>query len=600
VAACPDENVLVDLLQGRLLPDAAVPLQRHIDACAACFRLVAELSSLEASAPPPEDSALRRTELNIHSGQAAAAGPPTDVIPAVGARIGRYRLERRLGLGGLGEVFLATQEGPAGYAKPCVVKRMLPQYSEQSEVVELFLNEARVAAGLSHPHIAQVHDFGDAEGTLFMAMEFVDGPTLAQVIRAHAERSQFIPLACAARLVSQVASALDFVHRASSEDGAGLGIVHRDVSTSNIMLSRDGVAKLIDFGLAKTRVSEKTHTGVIRGNVTYMSPEHARGQPLTAQSDIYELGLVFYELLTNVRAIDAHNHVDAIHAAVEMRFAPVEKHRPDLPAEVVNAVHRCLAPAPADRYPRAADLSEELERFLVARGEVVSSERLAHLCDPQTSTPAGTATPSPGERFRRWRWALPAAAVLVGLGAFGLWTRRAPAPVAQVNPAPRAEPEPEPQPAPPPPEPAATLPAKAAVSATGELWVQSSPRLEVYIDGRKYGATPVRAELAPGVHTLLWKGEHPGLSRSRTVQVRAGKTSTERWTPHRGTLSFRVIPYAQVFVDAKPVGLTPIDPVPVWEGRHSVRFLNPENHRSETREVEVFPDKDVLIGLDLR
>lgn len=295
---------------------------------------------------------------------------------------GRYHLERRLASGGMGEVYLARQTGPDGFERVCVLKAMHPQLAASNDFVQMFLDEARLTAQLNHAHIAQVYDFGKFEGTYFLAIEWVDGVSLADLIREGATRGTPAPIPFATRIASQAAQALHYVHRSKDPDGRLRGLIHRDVSPANLMLSGDGVVKMIDFGIAKARASAKrTQVGAVRGKLGYLSPEQAKALPLDGRADLYALGLVLYELLTGQRAISGQSDVEQIMAAVSRQWAPVEALRPECPKALAEAVRRATAALPEDRYATAGDFSNALEEIIAAEQWVVTPSLLGAFAD---------------------------------------------------------------------------------------------------------------------------------------------------------------------------------------------------------------------------
>ncbi len=276
---------------------------------------------------------------------------------------GRYVLEERLAEGGMGEVSLARQTGPDGFERWCVVKRMHAALAHDPHVVELFLHEARLMAQLSHPHIAQVYDFGKVDGVYYLAMERVEGATLREVLRDLRQRGLRMPLAHVCTVGLQVAQALECAHQARGPKGEALGLVHRDVSPSNILISKNGVTKLIDFGVAKTAARELlTRAGTVRGKVPYMSPEQLQGLEVDQRSDVYSLGLVLYELLTGARARDGQTADEVFDAARTRRLAPLEALRPDATRAIRQVVTRALEPERERRQQSASELALALER----------------------------------------------------------------------------------------------------------------------------------------------------------------------------------------------------------------------------------------------
>ena len=210
-----------------------------------------------------------------------------------------YKILRRLGKGGMAEVFLARQEGMAGLRRLTVVKKLLPQFSQMQDVAEMLLDEARIAAQLTHPNIVQIFELGKEDEQYFIVMEFVDGCDLATLARIERHRHGRVPLRLTLRAVSEAAMGLDFAHRQTGLDGRPLNIVHRDVSPHNILCSREGAVKVTDFGIAKAvGKAQVTQVGVVKGKVQYMSPEQYTGSPVDHRSDIYSLGVVLYQLTT--------------------------------------------------------------------------------------------------------------------------------------------------------------------------------------------------------------------------------------------------------------------------------------------------------------
>jgi len=600
----------------------------------------------------------------------------------MGERLGRYTLERKLAIGGMAEVFLARQSGPEGFEKICVVKRMLPGLSGDPSFVRMFLDEARLAAQLNHPNIAQIYDFGEVSGTYYLAMEYVPGTNLRAIVKANQKRGTYLPVPVAARIVSQAALALDYAHGATTADGAPLGLVHRDVSPQNILLGTAGTVKVIDFGVAKaSTATHHTRTGLIKGKYAYMSPEQIRAQPLDRRSDIYALGLVLYELLASARAIQGTSDVQIMEAAIRMSFEPIERRRPDLPEGIAQVVRRALQKDRDSRYATAQDMSEALERFITQQGEVVTGADLIKLladvqepprADDSASSPQ---TPPSGPSSRRmavassppasdWPEASEPTEVAGGSGASSRAnpgqqeTRLAPPP-APPNPTTSKDlpmplvaraiasgvsrflsdgqrrllaivglaiafgvvagfwlggrsgsDEPDPAarprtgrtdlPMPPPPTMPPPAPPPKPVPETGTMAFAAAPAMDVWVDGVLRGRTPVSVKLPVGSHAVVFREDRLGLNRSTTVALAAGETHKEEWRPAKGTVSIRAVPYADVFVGEKRLGLTPLDPVSLFEGHHQFRFVNKETSRSETRDVEVLPGQDTLVKVDLR
>src|ERR1700744_1854280 len=218
-------------------------------------------------------------------------------IPAP-LRLGPYELLRRIATGGMAEVYLARRGGPHGFKKIVAVKRILPQYARDPDFVAMFVDQARICARLVHPNIVQVFDFGEQDGELYMAMEYVDGTTGARLVRAAASRGDDVPLDAALHITLSVLRALEYAHGARDEYGSPLALVHRDVSPGNVLIDRSGAVKLTDFGIARAaEIERRTDAGQLKGKLGYMSPEQVVGRELDARSDIFTLGIVLAEML---------------------------------------------------------------------------------------------------------------------------------------------------------------------------------------------------------------------------------------------------------------------------------------------------------------
>ena len=212
--------------------------------------------------------------------------------------LGRYELVHLLGQGGMGEVYLAKISGAAGFEKPCIVKTILPALLKDGQFLDRFHHEAKVLVHLVHSSIAQVYDMGEAEGTYYMALEYVAGVDLAYLQEQARTEGQQLPVPVALYLGQRIAEGLGYAHRKTGPDGTPLGIVHRDVSPHNVMVSYEGEVKVIDFGLAKSAARSKyTLPSTVMGKLGYMSPEQARAEPVDHRSDIYSCGVVVWELL---------------------------------------------------------------------------------------------------------------------------------------------------------------------------------------------------------------------------------------------------------------------------------------------------------------
>ena len=283
---------------------------------------------------------------------------------------GKYLLLRQLAIGGMAEVYLARQSGPAGFEKECVIKRILPSLAADQQFVNMFLDEARIAARLSHPNIVQIFDLGSiGEGDYFLAMEHVHGVDLQQIEEAEAQRGGRIPLAIAVRIASNVAEGLEHAHRATDGRGHALGLVHRDVTPSNVIISFDGVSKILDFGIAKAVAKkQRTEVGVIKGKIPYMSPEQVQGESLDFRSDLFSLGTMLYELTTGHKPFEGEGPADLSMKILHDDPRPPDFYVERFPTPLSDVIERAMAKKPADRFQSARELHEALEEFLLHAG----------------------------------------------------------------------------------------------------------------------------------------------------------------------------------------------------------------------------------------
>jgi serine/threonine protein kinase len=270
-------------------------------------------------------------------------------------RLGRYRLLRKLAVGGMAEIYLARVSGPGGFEKNVVVKRILPQLAESDEFFAMFLDEARIAAMLQHANLVHIYDAGQVDDEFFIAMEHLDGADLHTVHRVLSERGA----------AADGGQAIPLQH--------AIFIVNSDVTPQNVFLTREGGVKLVDFGVAKSanRVSSTTF-GTLKGKLPYMSPEQCRAELVDRRSDIYSLGVLLYELTCGRRPHEGRSEYELLREIVEGVVRPPSLSVPDYPAELEAIAMCALAAHPADRYPSALAMGQDLERF-VRRHELVGS-----------------------------------------------------------------------------------------------------------------------------------------------------------------------------------------------------------------------------------
>jgi len=315
---------------------------------------------------------------------------------------GKYQLLKKIGSGGMGQVFLARHAGEQGFEKLVVIKRILPHLAEEAEFLTMFFDEARIAARLNHPNLVQIFDLGEANRSSYLAMEYVAGEDLRKLDRFARANGGLIPMGPALRIIADAAAGLDYAHKARDAQGRPLGLVHRDVSPQNILVGFDGAVKLIDFGVAKAagRV-QHTGTGILKGKYPYMSPEQAEGRELDARSDIFALGVVLWEILTGKRLFKADSDLATLRLVVDCKVPPPSKLNPKLPQGLDLVVLQALARSPDQRFPDAAAFRLQIEEFLLAHRVPASSAHLnAYLSNLYQARIAHEADPSSLDEFQ--------------------------------------------------------------------------------------------------------------------------------------------------------------------------------------------------------
>ncbi|WP_199735499.1 serine/threonine-protein kinase [Corallococcus sp. AB045] len=295
-----------------------------------------------------------------------SSNQPARLRPFRPQPFGRYTLLSHLATGGMGEIYLARLEGAQGFEKLCVIKKILPQFAEDQDFVDRFVGEARTLVRLGHGSIAQVLDMGVHEGEAYMALEYVDGKDLRKVAARVRDRQTPLPLTFVLYVMGRVLDALAYAHRKRDEEEKELKLVHRDISPQNILISYEGEVKVIDFGLAKSRLSAaKTNPSIILGKFLYMSPEQARHQPVDRRSDLYAVGLCLYELISGKNPFDALPPGELMSAVANPKVAPLSEVEPLTPPAVSQLVAKALAVDSAQRFQTAEDFRVRLQACLM-------------------------------------------------------------------------------------------------------------------------------------------------------------------------------------------------------------------------------------------
>jgi serine/threonine protein kinase len=315
----------------------------------------------------------RRDDL-LSRAEVEAAAP--DLPRKKGVILGKYEIARALSVGGMAEVFLAVQKGIGGFEKPVALKRIRRNVLDRRhQAVEQFLNEAKIAATLAHPNIAQIFDVGEEEGLLYLAMEYVHGKDLRVILRRLKDRNEKLPLGVALHIAQQIAGALHHAYTTQDLNGRQLKAIHRDVSPHNVLVAFDGTIKLIDFGVA-TSAATGVEAGQVAGKHNYMSPEQLQAQPLDARSDLFSLGVVLYELCTGERPFQQETREATLQAVNEAQFKMPSELRPDLPKSIDKLFQKLLAKKAADRFPDGQTLAEELKSFAQKNGVTIDNSWL--------------------------------------------------------------------------------------------------------------------------------------------------------------------------------------------------------------------------------
>jgi serine/threonine-protein kinase len=292
----------------------------------------------------------------------------------------RYRVIERLASGGMAEVFLAESAGIEGFKKQVAIKRVLPHLSEKKRFIAMFLDEARLSASLSHSNVAQVFDIGVGDNAYFIVMEYVDGADLKAVIEFMKRAGQRFPVESACFIAAKICEGLTYAHELVGTDGAQMQIVHRDMSPPNVLITKHGEIKIVDFGLAKaTSQLEKSEAGIIKGKFSYLSPEAAQGQEVDARTDIFAVGIILWEMLSGKRLFLADTDFGTVKLVQQAQIPSLRADNPGVPPELEAILARALARDPAKRYSSARDLGRDLTNTLYKLGRPVSAYDIAEL-----------------------------------------------------------------------------------------------------------------------------------------------------------------------------------------------------------------------------
>ena len=562
-------------------------------------------------------------------------------------QFGRYELLRRIGAGGMAEVYKAKTFGPEGFVKDVVIKRILPAFNEDPDFVEMFINEARLAARLQHTNIVQIFDFNQVDGVYYIAMEWVEGTDLRRIINRSRRRSRPVPARAAVHVGVETLKGL---HYASTRTEAGkpLNLVHRDISPHNLLVSFAGEVKITDFGIAKVAaLASSTRSGMLKGKLGYMSPEQAAGEVLDARSDIFSLGIVIWEMLAGRRLYQGDSEGELFAQVKRAEVPPPRSLRDEIDDGLERVLMRMLATDRDERYASAAEALEELSRFDAGGDSLAVSAYLRDLLpddvgrggggtqvlpEPPPRSPVAAAPPDAPTHTRAPEEAL--AAPVAPLRSVETGSDNPGALSLSARPTTRRDV----------PRSAGRLARLAAVccwlalcclggwwlgalscgseqtgGARKALLVRSQPSgAELWVNGSALGKTPRELLAAPGAtFTLVAKKGGRSVERSvavdggldlrKSVPVVARRPKAHRPTPAHarrratpyagvssprpepkgwGTLTVAVRPWAQVKIDGREAGSTPVS-VRLRPGRHRIELHNSELEKRETVQVEI-------------
>ncbi|MCB0347464.1 MAG: serine/threonine protein kinase, partial [Bdellovibrionales bacterium] len=266
----------------------------------------------------------------------------------------------------MAEVYLAKAPGAEGVSKFLAIKRILPQYTTNEDFIEMFKAEAKIAININHTNIVPIYEFGSSRQQFYLAMEYVHGKNLRQLINKIKKQNQALPLEHIIYIINEVAKGLDYAHRfIDRTTGKPLNIIHRDMSPQNVMVSYEGEIKIVDFGIAKAESKlEATQAGTLKGKFGYMSPEQAEGLELDYRTDIFSLGIILWEMLANDRLFLANNELNTIKKIRDCHIPSISKINPQVHADLETITNKALARDRSLRYQSASDLHRDLNKFL--------------------------------------------------------------------------------------------------------------------------------------------------------------------------------------------------------------------------------------------
>ncbi len=407
------DKLVTDTLSGvmKKKDSTPIPKSKTQPGSAELDKLIADLTMTSRPKTSP-GSVPRPAPPGAHEDNVAISQPvftPAPAAPAVeeeeptdGTRFGQYVLLEKIATGGMAEVWKAHMRGVEGFQKIVAIKKILPHLSDNREFIDMFIDEAKLAAQLNHNNIIHIYDLGKIQNSYYIAMEFVDGYDLKTILKRAEERDHKVTIELALFIATKIAAALDYAHRKRDFDNRDIGLVHRDVSPQNVLISQEGDIKLCDFGIAKA-ASKASHTqaGALKGKLQYMSPEQAWGKAIDKRSDIFALGTVLFEMLAGRKLFTGENEMSILEQVREARIEPPSKFNDEIAPEIDRIVLKALEKEPGNRYQTAAEMARDIDSVLYEMKPTPTSADLAiymhrlHAAAPVVTAPPAAVEPEP-------------------------------------------------------------------------------------------------------------------------------------------------------------------------------------------------------------
>jgi serine/threonine-protein kinase len=555
----------------------------------------------------------------------------------------------------MAQVWLARSVGFGGFEKLVVLKTILPNLLGNPQFVQMFVNEARVAANLNHPNCVQIFELGKENDVLFIAMEYIEGFSLSRLMKRAKERGVRVPVEILSRVASDALSGLEYAHKLTDREGRPMELIHRDVSPDNLLVGFSGQTKVVDFGIAKARMStmQATRAGTVKGKFGYIAPEYLRGQKIDGRADLFALGVVLYRVLTGKRPFVGDTEAAVTLSVMQQEPPTPSSVLPSLSPELSGVVMLALEKKPEARFDSARSMRLALEKAVrPAELDAVSSflnhlwpkgdpERLAleslasgHKSE-ETSEPAlqsiisnayaiptgALKTPHPAHADpmleaatvagvvpqgvpppsamdedgppRRSRAPLVLVALtLLGGGAGWKWLHRA---APAVEPAVAVAPNPGPPPTAP-SQPA--VPAPAAAAEPAKVSVDVTEPVSVLLGDKELGKAPGPFELPAGKATLKLVNRALGIDQTFEVDAQPGAVAHISEL-RKGSLALKVEPWAYVKLDGRSLGQTPIGKRELYEGPHVLELSNSELNVNKRIELKVKANEAKVVSLNL-